>query len=239
MPDEGSVESYFLDRFGLVLLAISFTVGVLLLADLPRQSTATSIGEVVVTLLTAVTLVLALLASGVTRPVIRIAVIAVVGFVVWSLISFFIAIEGVAFFRVLWFLLVVTTPWVVLRRLVAHSRVTIETLLGAASVYLLLAVMFMFLFLAIDALEPGQFFGDSEPTTSFMYFSLVTITTLGYGDLAPQTEVARVLAVATAVVGQVYLVFIVARMVGLYTASAAFERRGPVEPPPRVDREQG
>jgi hypothetical protein len=50
-----------------------------------------------------------------------------------------------------------------------------------------------------------------------MYFSLVTITTLGYGDLSPVTEAARAAASATAIVGQIYLVFVVARMVGLYT----------------------
>ena len=51
-----------------------------------------------------------------------------------------------------------------------------------------------------------------------MYFSLVTITTLGYGDLAPSGDVGRPAAADAAVVGQIYLVFIVARAVALYTA---------------------
>ncbi len=51
-----------------------------------------------------------------------------------------------------------------------------------------------------------------------MYFSLVAITTLGYGDLAPVGEVARAAAAGAAVLGQIYLVFIVARLVALYTA---------------------
>jgi Na+-driven multidrug efflux pump len=51
-----------------------------------------------------------------------------------------------------------------------------------------------------------------------MYFSLVTITSLGYGDLAPVGEVARAAAAGAAVLGQIYLVFIVARLVALYTA---------------------
>ena len=219
MAQDQRISGFFVDRFGFVLIVVSVTVLVLLLADLPRRSTTTSLGEVVVTALTGITLILAMLASGARRSMVRIATVAAAGFVVWGLISLFTDVSTTGFFRVLWFLLVLVTPYVMLRRLVGHRVVTVETLLGAASVYLLIAVTFMFLFLAYDAIEPGQFFGSLEPTTSFMYFSLVTITTLGYGDLAPDTEVARALASATAIVGQIYLVIIVARLVGLYTAS--------------------
>jgi voltage-gated potassium channel Kch len=55
-----------------------------------------------------------------------------------------------------------------------------------------------------------------ESTTSFMYFSLVTVTTLGYGDLSPVTDWARLLATTEAVIGQVYLVTVVAMLVGLF-----------------------
>ncbi len=238
MADDASVESYLIDRFGLVLATAVVTVGMLLVVDLPRRGSSTSIGEVAVTALTGITLVLALLASGSNRPLLRLVGLLVVGFLLWSLISFISAIDSVAFFRVLWFLLVVATPYLALRRLMAHPQVTTETLLGAVSVYLLIAMMFMFLFLAIDTFDPGSFFGAAESTTSFMYFSLVTITTLGYGDLAPQTELARGVSVFAAVIGQVYLVFIVARLVAV-SASVGSERRGPLEAPPRIDRDQG
>lgn len=206
-----------LDRFGFVLVAVSVTVLLLLVFDLPRTASATTSEEVLVTLLTAVTLILALMASGVSRPVFSIAVVAAVVFVSWAVVSFFSGSDSVGFLRWIWFLLVVATPFVVLRRLTAHRVVTSETLLGAASVYLLIAVAFMFLFLGIDSIQDGDFFGTIEPTTAYMYFSLVTITTLGYGDLAPAGETARAVAGACAIVGQIYLVFIVARMVALYT----------------------
>jgi hypothetical protein len=238
MADDSPVESYFIDRFGPVLVTVVVTIAMLLVVNLPRRGSATSIAEVAVTVLTGMTLLLALLASGSNRPLLRVGIFVVVGFVLWSLISLFSALDSVAILRVLWFLLVVTTPYLVLRRLAAHPAVTTETLLGAASVFLLIAVMFMFLFLAIDTFDPGEFFGVLEPTTAFMYFSLVTVTTLGYGDLAPQTDLARAMSVFGAVIGQVYLVFIVARLVAL-GASAASGRRGPFEPPPRIDREQG
>lgn len=227
------------DRFGLVLFAVVVTVGLLLLVELPTVTTQTTVGEIAVTLLTSVTLVLALLASANTRAVIWVGIAAAVVVVAWTVLSAFVDVASVGLLRSAWFALVVLTPFVVLRRLVQHRTVTVETLLGAASVYLLLAVMFMFLFLAIEAIEPGRFFGSPEPTTAFMYFSLVTITTLGYGDLAPASDAARAVAGATAVFGQVYLVFIVARMVGLYTASHVAALAAPLEPPHRIDRNRG
>lgn len=198
--------------------------------DLPTKSSATTAEEVAVTVLTAITLILALLASGASRPMFNLAVAAAVGFIGWALISFFAHTDSVTFLRSFWFLLVVATPFVVLRRVASHREVTSETLLGAASVYLLIGVAFMFLYLGIDEFQPGQFFGQTEPTTAFMYFSLVTITTLGYGDLSPVTEAARAAASATAIVGQIYLVFIVARMVGLYTFGVTTGRPSAEEP---------
>ncbi len=230
MATDAPMSSRLVDRFGLVLVAVSAIVGVLLMFDLPRLSSATTAGEVAVTVLTAVTLILALLASGASRPFRNLAVVAGVVFIGWAVISFFTHADSVGFLRWFWFLLVVATPFFVLRRLVSHREVTAETLLGAASVYLLIAVAFMFLYLGIDGFQPGRFFGQSEPTTAFMYFSLVTITTLGYGDLSPVTETARAAASATAIVGQVYLVFIVARMVGLYTFAVTAGRPSVEEP---------
>lgn len=227
MAEDAHVGSALVDRFGFVLAAVVVTVFVLLMFDLPTQSAQTTTEEVLVTLLTSLTLVLALLASGVSRPVIGFAVLAALLFLVWAAVSFALDANSVSFLRWFWFLLVVSTPFVVARRLFAHQTVTTETLLGAASVFLLIAVAFMFLFLGIDAADPGTFFGSPVPTTGFMYFSLVTITTLGYGDLVPATEGARAVAVSLAIVGQIYLVFVVARMVGLYTRDARDRRREP------------
>ncbi len=230
MPDDVLAPSRLLDRFGFVLVAVSVTVAVLLLFDLPTRSTSSSLGAVSVTVLTAITLVLALLASGVTRPLMRVTGVAIVVFAAWAVISFATGTSAVGLFRVLWFLLVVATPFLVLRRLLTHATVTTQTLLGAASVYLLLAVMFMFLFLSVEHYDSGRFFGELEGSTSFMYFSLVTFTTLGYGDLTPVTDLARTASVAAAVTGQIYLVFIVARMVGLYSMAGGGLRSGPESP---------
>ena len=217
MAEKVSRSTWLVDRFAFVLVAVSATVVVLLLFELPRHSSSTTGSEVAVTLLTGLTLILALLVSGVSRPVLSFALLTAAVFVAWALISFFTEADSVGFLRWFWFLLVMTTPFVVVRRLVAHPAVTGQTLMGAASVYLLIAVAFMFLSLGLDSIQSQDFFGHSEPTTGFMYFTLVTVTSLGYGDLAPATQEARAVAAVGVVVGQVYLVFIVARMVALYT----------------------
>lgn len=80
-------------------------------------------------------------------------------------------------------------------------------------------MVFMYLFLAVDRFGDGSFFGEPETSTGFMYFSLVTITTLGYGDLVPASDVGRAVATSAAMLG--YLVFIVARLVALYTSSGS------------------
>lgn len=210
------------DRFGFVLLAVASSIGLLLVVDLPGPTSTSRVAETaLVTALTTATLVLALLASGVTRPFLRIGLVAVGLTLLWLLFSAVAAPSfGIGVFRLFWLVLTVATPFVVLRRVSRHRTVSVDTLMGAASVYLLLAVMFMYVFLAIDHFGEGAFFGSMEPTTTFMYFSLVTITTLGYGDFFPVSEEARAAAAIAAVVGQVYLVFVVARMVGLYTATS-------------------
>jgi hypothetical protein len=83
--------------------------------------------------------------------------------------------------------------------------------------YLQLSIAFDYLFRVVDAYQAVPFFGQPEPSTAYMYFSLVSITTLGYGDLAPVTELGRLLSVSEALIGQVFLVTFVGMVVGLLT----------------------
>jgi uncharacterized membrane protein len=199
---------------------VAVTIALLLLVDVSRRFGDTTAAEVAVTALTGATLVLALLAAGVSRLLVRIAAAVALLLVGGALVSMFTDVS-ITFYGLLWFLLVVTTPFIVLRRIVTHDTVTSATLLGAASVFLLIAIVFMYLFLAVDRFGDGSFFGEPEASTGFMYFSLVTITTLGYGDLVPARDVGRAVATSAAMLGQIYLVFIVARLVALYTSSGS------------------
>lgn len=59
-----------------------------------------------------------------------------------------------------------------------------------------------------------------ETRLTFIYYSFITITTLGYGDITPLTDVARSFAITEAVIGQIYLVLLVARLVGIHIAQS-------------------
>lgn len=100
------------------------------------------------------------------------------------------------------------------------KRVDAEHLYAALSVYLLLGLLFAGVFLTLQLLVPGSLSGGPGPisTEAAVYFSFVTLATLGYGDIVPLTSVARGLAVIEAVVGQFYIAVMVARMVTLYAS---------------------
>lgn len=106
------------------------------------------------------------------------------------------------------------------------SRVGIETLYGAISVYLLIGLTFTSIFALIELLEPQSFNllnagGHLYPfkVSELIYFSFTTLTTLGYGEITPVSAHARTLSVAEAVIGQLYLTILVARLVGLHISS--------------------
>ncbi len=117
---------------------------------------------------------------------------------------------------------------VVARAIAAHRRVTSDTLLGAINVYLLIAFAFMMLHALMIVASPGAYTlggtslherlietPDSYGFATLIYFSLTTMTTLGYGDIVPVDPMARLLTSAEAVVGQLFVAIIIARIVSL------------------------
>jgi hypothetical protein len=120
----------------------------------------------------------------------------------------------------------------VLVELFSRKSVDGGSLSAALCVYLLVAVMFAFVYDVTELTVPGSFEGisasvdtaeisqpDSARLQELMYFSFVTITTLGYGDITPTGEAARTFAVLEAIFGQIILVVLVARLVGLHVAA--------------------
>ena len=219
----------YVDRFGALLLVTTLAVVTLSLVDLRASTTDLrgEIGEITVSVFVGATLLLALRASGVGRRFRLIADIAVIaGIVATVLLAVLTDLDGIANPRngggspsMVWVFLSLVAPVVVVRRLVKHDRASGKTLLGAVSAYLLIALAFNFAFLMVDVFGEGAFFGDEEPSTSFMYYSLVTITTLGYGDLAAASTFGRLLSTVEALVGQVYLVTFVGMIVGLLVSN--------------------
>jgi hypothetical protein len=107
------------------------------------------------------------------------------------------------------------------------KTVTLGTLLGACSVYLLLGILFSLIYNLVDVLDPLAFnFAGEHPAATgersqLLYFSYVTLTTLGYGDVTPLSEGARMLTALQAVLGQLFVAIMVARLVALQTARVA------------------
>jgi voltage-gated potassium channel len=102
-----------------------------------------------------------------------------------------------------------------------ETEITKEVIFAAVVVYLLMAMMWSNAYLILEFFNPGSF-SIPESTSldpfPYLYFSFVTITTLGYGDVAPLTNKASSLVILEAVVGQIYLVVIVAWLVGMYVS---------------------
>ena len=114
--------------------------------------------------------------------------------------------------------LLLVTPFVILNRILRHPRVNIETIAGAVDVYVVLGLMWAALYRVIATVSGTPFFTQTNHASpnQFLYFSFVTQTTVGYGDLTAATDVGRSVVVLEALTGQLFLVTIVARLVASY-----------------------
>lgn len=233
MRSFSSDEAPHLDRFGLLLLLSIASVSGAALIDLtdPTETVSNEIGWIVASFLTGATLIVAARASGLakrgTRIVDIVAGVAVLASIVVSFASNLPETSSLSLSAgtpsMILVIITVLAPAFITRRLFQHSVVTKQTLYGAVAAYLLVALGFSYAFQSVPAFGAAEFFGQIEPTTSFMYFSLVTVTTLGYGDLVPVGEFGRFLATAEAVIGQIFLVTVVARIVSLAGGGFGFK----------------
>jgi hypothetical protein len=115
-------------------------------------------------------------------------------------------------------LLVLACPIAIAWRIMHHERVTGETIAGAICIYVLIGMIFANVDYGIQLASGSDFFAQSgrHGLSDFAYFSYITMTTVGYGDLTPTTGLPRTMAVMDAMVGQVFLVVLLARLVSLY-----------------------
>ncbi len=122
---------------------------------------------------------------------------------------------------------------VIVRFLFRSKRITFDLICASLCAYLLLAIAWAHVYSAVAVAQPWGFRLPESLGTQpedfrtggdfgvvALYFSLVTLTTLGYGDIIPLSSSARILASLEAVIGQVYLAVLVARLVGLHIAQA-------------------
>jgi hypothetical protein len=169
-------------------------------------------------------------------PVI-IGVVTVAG----SLVTFWTSLSGARVGTAtedLWkTLLLLMTVIMVVRRVLARPTVTIQSIYGALSAYLIVGLMFASGYAAIEHLGESAFFGNGQPadTQTFQYFSFTTLTTLGYGDFTAAQSGGRAVAVLEAMTGQVFLATLVARLVAAYRTPARRARPGRGGLPEDVD----
>jgi hypothetical protein len=210
------------DAFGLVLLLVLTTY--VLASLLSNQGWS----AVVLAASASATSVVALTSSGVRGMLVRVAILlslAAIGLAaasaasgdrLWLSIGSFVEIA-----------LLTVAMLAVLRRVVTSAEIGFRTILGAISFYTVLGILFTFLYSAIDRLQPGAFFEEvAHPHGGdFLFFSYTTLTTTGYGNLVPGGQPGRMLAGLEMMIGQIFLVTLVAGLVSLWRPGEALRRR--------------
>lgn len=199
------------DSYGVVL-------GLLIATFVLSMSTDSDWMRTISSALTLVTIVTALLTSRVERRVMVLVVFlgtCAVGFQIAAHVVDVPEFRGVG--TLINTAMLAIVPLVILGRVWRHNTVTGETILGLLCVYVGLGSVFALLFLGIDGVTQTSFFNQvSDPTSGdFYYFSFVTLTTTGFGDLTPVQGVGQSLTVLEALIGQIFLVTVVARGVSL------------------------
>jgi Ion channel len=199
-------------RYGLLLALL---IGTYLLAAFSGATLATELQVV----LFAAILLAALRTSLMPRPwPAVIAVITVVG----TAVTFYTSVNGARVGKAtedFWkALLLLGAVIMVVRRVLAKPEVTIQSIYGALSAYLITGLMFASIYAGMWHLSTTDFFANNQPanTQTFQYFSFTTLTTLGYGDFTALESGGRSIAVLEALTGQIFLATLVARLVAAY-----------------------
>jgi hypothetical protein len=173
------------------------------------------------------TLALALWTSGLSRDlriVVGLGLLGTVAIIV-SLTTSGADLAGVAW--IVNVALVLATVLAIGVGIIDQGQVNQQSITGAISVYVLIGILFTFAYGAAAALGSGPFFAQgTDGTTSLrLYFSYVTLATLGYGDYTPAGNFGHTLAVLEALLGQVYLVTVVALLVGNFSPATRASRK--------------
>jgi hypothetical protein len=197
--------------YGLVLLTIVLAI---LVASLGQYRVFT---QGLALILIGVALLLALRTADVHPRILRRAAVVVFVALLIGLLSSLPAVSFVpaSVFLLIGAMLIAATSVVLAERLVQNPEVTRQTIIGALCVYLLIGLFFSFVFRTVSLLTGIPFFVSltEADTSDYLYFSFVTLATVGYGDLVAQGSLGRMLAATEGLTGQLYLVTVVALLV--------------------------
>jgi ion channel len=203
-----------LDSYASLLILLLANFFLLELVDDPRW------GAIGSTLLSALALVVAIHDPDAGERITRRHAVQILACVALAPLVLFVnssSIVGLTYLLPVVLLVTATLP-VTLGRVIRHKRITHETVLGALCAYVLVGLLFAFLYLAVSDLRDGPFFAQpgAHAQSEFLYYSFVTLTTLGFGDLSPTVGLPQALTAIEALFGQVFLVTLVARLVTLW-----------------------
>jgi hypothetical protein len=123
--------------------------------------------------------------------------------------------------------LLLLTVLVLVRQILLMPTVTLQSICGAVSAYLIIGLMFAAIYAASYYLNGRTFFAGNQPATraTFQYFSFTTLTTLGYGDFTAAHPGGQAIAMIEAMTGQIFLATLVARLVAAFRPAAQNGRR--------------
>ena len=149
----------------------------------------------------------------------------ILGIIVVTLVSYLLDESGLSIVHILIMLIFfLLTCWVAVRQVIFSGRVDGNSVVGAICIYLLLGMIWAMLYLLIERIAPGSFKGlpataDSATVDALLYFSFISLTTMGFGDITPTLPLARFLTYLEGLVGQFYLAILVASLVGARVSS--------------------
>lgn len=128
-----------------------------------------------------------------------------------------------------WLFLTLTTIGAIARRLVTYDEVTLQALMGLLVIYMLIGMSFGLSYGLLDAFDPPGLIPEGQGISGAVYYSFVTLATLGYGDVLPGNDIARAFAIAEALIGQLYLVGVVSLAVSHLGRRRPSDRREEIE----------
>ncbi len=188
-------------------------------------------GFVLMQLATAFTLVIGVWSLAATRHWFYLGLVMAVGDAIATLMAIALGSYALAYAILIdEFLFFLLTAILLARSVFATGPVDLNRIVGSICIYLLLGNLWGILYLGLDFMDPGSFSGlaAGAPLAAHLstlnYFSFITLTTLGYGDIQPLTPFARSLAYVEAIVGQFYMAVVVASLVGMHIAARTSTR---------------
>lgn len=121
------------------------------------------------------------------------------------------------------FLFFLLTSIIAVHHVLSARSVSLNEIVGAICIYLLMGFIWTLIYLFLNAAVPDSFLGislasDGTELVGLAYYSFVTLTSLGYGDITPVTPLARTLAYLEAIIGQFYIAVLVATLVGIHVS---------------------